>query len=376
MAELSGPKRIGEILLQHGCLDWESFAQALADQRASGIRLASLLVARRVIDFDDASRALAGRHGVAAALRRHLEKRDREATRVVPVALARRLCALPLGRMSNGTLIVCVRDPSPEALAELVRVVGGQIALAIAPAQYLERLVEGAYPPGTSGELQIPVDLDDADEPELLSTLDFDLEDDGAPSPAEDGDFAIDIELPSEPNKPVSTSSALPVAFKAPVAGASSPQRDSLDATLAACKDIDELPWLLDVVMAYVAKRWTASLLVEIRERRGVGVRGHGSKLKPATIKTFVVALDDPSIIQRARNERRIIEALPDPPSEDDTSLASALAGTAVMAAPISKGDAIAYVLAVGDSIDKDPEETPIDLGMLTDAVGEALARL
>lgn len=353
-------------------MDWESFAQALADQRGTGIRLASFLVARRVIDFDEGSRALAERHGVAAALRRHLEKRDREAVRIVPAALARRLCALPLGRMANGTLIVCVRDPSPEVHAELVRVVGGQIALAIAPAQYLERLVAGSFPPGASGELEIPVDLDDADA-EVVSGLDFELEDDDGAGG--DLDFAIDIEVPSEPVKSVSTSRALPVAFKAPTAGAT-PARDSLDATLAACKEIDELPWLLDVIMEYVTKRWAAALLVEIRERRAVGVRGHGSKLKPATIKTFVVALDEPSIIQLARDERRIIEVLSDPPSDDDLSLASALAGTAVIAAPITKGDAVAYVLVVGDPIDKDPEETPIDLSMLTEAVGEALARL
>ncbi len=365
MARLSGPKRIGEILLQHGWVDWESFAQALADQKGTGVRLASFLVARGDIDFDEGSRALGERHGVAAALRRHLERRDREAPRVLPVALARRLCALPIGRLANGTLIICVRDPSAQAHAELARVVGGKVALAIAPAKYLERLVEGAYPPGTSGELEIPIDLD-ADEPEVLSGLDFDLVDD---EPA-DLDFAIDIDMP------VNTSRALPVAFKAPAAGATSPPRDSLDATLAACKDIDELPWLLDVVMEYVAKRWTGALLVEIRERRGIGVRGHGAKLKLTTIKTFVVALDDPSIIQLARDTRRIIEALPDPPSEDDTSLAGALASTAIMAAPIIKGDAVAYVLAVGDPIDKDPDETRIDLGMLVEAVGEALARL
>jgi hypothetical protein len=362
--------RIGELLLERRSVEWGALALALDDHAGTGIRLASFLVARGEVDFEDASRALGEQHRVAAALRRHIERRDPEVAGTLPVALARRHCALPLGRLANGTLIICVRDPSAELQAELARAVGGEVTIAVAPAKYLERLVENAYPPGTSGELEIPVDLDDSDEAEDLSGLAFDLPPDDDSAADAGVDFAIDIDEPSEvaaARASASTSRALPVAFTAPAAGA---------ASQAACKDIDELPWLLDVVMDYVAKRWSGALLVEIRERRGVGVRGHGARLKPAAIKTFVVALDEPSIIQLARDERRIIETLPDPPSEDDASLAAALAGTAVVAAPILNGEAVSYVLAVGDPIDKDPDETPIDLGLLTEAVGDALARL
>ncbi len=359
--------RIGEILLHHKWVEWEPFALAITDHAASGKRFVSYLVARGEVDFDDASRALAEQHGVSAALRRHLERRDEAAAKLIPAIVARRLVAVPLGRVSNGTLVICVRDPSDEVLAELAREVEGEIALAVAPATYVERIVRVAYPPGASGEFDIPLEVD---EPEHV--LEPDAEDDA------DIDLPIDIEMPPEkPARP--KSKALPVQFKAKPKGTATPARDSLDATIAALKDIDELPWMLDVVMEYVAKRWQSSLLVELRERRAVGVRGHGAKLKPAAIKTFVIDLDEPSVVASARNERRIIESEPDlesEPSENDAAISTALGAYAVVAAPITRGDTVAYVLAVGDPVGKDREETPIDLSLLIEAVSDALARM
>lgn len=356
--------RVGEILLHHKWVEWEPFALAITDHAASGKRFVSYLVSRGEVDFDDASRALAEQHGVSAALRRHLERRDEGAAKLIPAVLARRLVALPLGRVGNGTLVICVRDPSEAVYEALAREVDGPIALAVAPATYLERFVRLTYPRGASGEIDIPLEVD---EPEHI------LEPDAEPEP--ELDLPIDIEIP--PDKPAAPKSKpLPVA---PLKAAPKGARDSLDATLAACKDIDELPWLLDVVMEYVGKRWASSLLLEVRERRAVGVRGHGAKLKPVAIKTFVSDLDESSVIQTARNERRIVEAMLDletEQSEDDAALSAALESFAVVAAPISRGDAVAYVLAVGDPIGKDREETEIDLGLLTEAVGDALARM
>lgn len=370
--------RIGELLLKRGWVEWEPLALAIADHRAANARLVSFLVAKGDVDFDDASRALAEQHGCAAALRRHLENRQREALREVPARVARQLCALPLGRLVDGTLIVCVRDPSDDVVAQLARVVDGMLALAVAPSKYLERLVHASYPPGTSGELEI---VEVEPDPEDLS---YDLLDESEPAdiPAEaSADFSIDIELPPEPEKKVSTSKPLPVEIKkrAPTVG---PARDPLDAMMSACKDIDELPWLLDVVMEYVGKRWSSALLVELRERRAVGIRGHGPKLKPAAVKTFVIDLDEASVIRTAREQREVIEVPPpdwESPAEQteaETAIATALAGNHVVAAPLVKGDAVAYVLVVGDPIGKEPEETSIDLGLLIEAVSEALGRL
>lgn len=367
--------RIGELLLKRGWVEWEPLALAIADHRAANARIVSFLVAKGDVDFDDASRALAEQHGCAAALRRHLENRQREALRELPARVARQLCALPLGRLVNGTLIVCVRDPSDEVVAQLARVVDGVLALAVAPAKYLERLVHASYPPGTSGELDIIVEVGP---PEAAEDLSYDLIDENADEAA---DFSIDIELPPEPEPKLSTSKPLPVEIKKRAATVGH-ERDPLDAMMSACKDIDELSWLLDVVMEYVGKRWSSALLVELRERRAVGLRGHGPKLSPSAVKTFVLDLDEESVIRTVREQREIIEVPPadwESPAEQteaETLITTALASTHLVAAPLTNGDAVAYVLVVGDPIGKDPEETSIDLGLLIEAVSEALARL
>ena len=109
--------RVGEILLHHGWVDPTSLQRALAEQRHTGKRLCSLLIARGMLDPDHASRALGEQHGVAAALQRHLEQRDRTVVALLPGAFARASFVLPIGRSRTGDLIVCARDPRPDIQA-------------------------------------------------------------------------------------------------------------------------------------------------------------------------------------------------------------------------------------------------------------------
>src|SRR5215207_2161265 len=106
--------RVGEILLEREWVDWETLALALTDQRGTRMRLCSLLIARRVLEFDQASLALGEQHGTASVLRHHLVHRDRSVAALLSAAAARRVIALPIGRLGNGTLIVCARDPSDD----------------------------------------------------------------------------------------------------------------------------------------------------------------------------------------------------------------------------------------------------------------------
>jgi hypothetical protein len=299
--------RIGELLLQHGWVTWAALYVALDDHRAAGLRIASFLVARGGVEFDHASQALAEQTGVAAALRRHIERRDRTAPRSLPVELARRLCALPLGRHPTGPLIVCVRDPSPAVQAELAQV-AGEVALAVAPAAYLERLVERAYPAGTSGEIPLDTEV----EAELAEDLDDEIDD-----LVDDIDVDIPIEVAEAVYKTLPVKKLVAVAQGAP---------DPLDACVAACRDIDEVSWLFDVVMAYVEKRWHSSALFDPESRR---IRGHGTAL----------AADAPDSV------------------------------------PLMKGGQTAYLLVVGEPIERDPDDTASDLAVLAEAASEALAR-
>jgi hypothetical protein len=137
-------KQIGEILLTRG-VEAMALARALSDRPMTRHRLCSLLISRGLLEFDEASRALAEQHGVPGVLGKHLDGRDREVARLLPPRLAMELCALPIGRGRGGELIVCTRDPSEQLRAALAPVLGRNFVLAVAPATRLEELVAETY---------------------------------------------------------------------------------------------------------------------------------------------------------------------------------------------------------------------------------------
>lgn len=365
--------QVGEILLRHGWVEWEPLALALTDQadlaeragpRGTRIRLCSLLVSRGAVDFDHAARALGEHFGCAAVLRRHLERRDRHLPSLLRTELARKLVALPIGRMASGALVVCVRDPSPALHAALVRALKQEVVIAVAPASYVERLVARAY-----ADVEVPIEVG---EPVIEPANDFDIElDDSA-----DDDLAIDIEEAPEPAAPAPRHRPLPVEIK-PVARPATepPARDSLDALIASFPDIDDREWLFDAVMGYVAKRWTAAVLLAIGERRATGLRGHGRRLKPHTTRTLGLPLAESSLVQLARDERRVADDWIAEPGRGYVELLAALEDPAhPVAAPIRAGDAIAYVLVVGDPLEDG--DSVADLEVLAEAMSDVLERI
>jgi hypothetical protein len=388
---------IGDILLEHGWVSWEQLAVAVNDQadladrgaRASSrIRLCSMLVSRGVVDFDHASRALGEHFGCAAALRRHLERRDRSVASLLPPESARRLIVLPIGRLAGGALIVCARDPSPELQAALARALGQDVVIAVAPASYLERLVERTYP----SDIDLPIEvgdaisdveplsefeIQDASESDLRGASDFDIEVDDSAG-AQGDDFAIDVELGDARTTPAAPKhKPLPVQIK-PIARAATdaPRRDSLDATIASFPDIDDLEWLLDVVMGYVAKRWAAAVLLAISDKRAVGVRGHGRRIE-SKVRTFVVPLSEPSLVQLARDERRVVDEPPLDTARVHGSVLAALDNPLhPIAAPVVKNAEVHYVLVVGDPVEGDNTDALPDVEVLAEAMSEAIARL
>jgi hypothetical protein len=138
-------RRIGDILLEHGWIEGDALHYALAQQPTTGMRLCSYLIQIGAIDLDTASRALGEQHGVAAALKRHLARRDHELASTLTAGTAQLYMALPIGRMGNGDVIVCVRDPKPELRGVLQRAMREKVVLAVAPASQLEALIEDTY---------------------------------------------------------------------------------------------------------------------------------------------------------------------------------------------------------------------------------------
>jgi hypothetical protein len=355
--------RIGELLLERERVDWETLAEALLAQRNTKLRLCSLLIARGTVDFDQASITLGEQHGFAAAQRRHLERRDRDVAALLPAALARRTIALPIGYQGDGKLVVCVRDPSLALREQLSRAIRKSLVLAVAPARTIERLVEHVY-----GDIDVPIDVE-------------------VPPPAPD--FAIDVdlaaasleldvietdnepEIPVEIEAPAPKSRALPVQIKRLDTAAI---RDSLDTTIEAIADTDDLEWLLDVVMAYIVKRWSSALILAVDESRAIGLRGHGERLKPSATRAFVLPLSEPSVVQLARDERRLVD---EAPATAAKRLAVVLDNAPQpIAVPLITRGAVSHVLVVGAPLRRAPEDAIPDLEVLAEAMSDALTRI
>jgi Type II secretion system (T2SS), protein E, N-terminal domain len=144
----SGKRQLGELLVDQGWVAAADVQQALADQGPLGVRLASLLVGRGLLDVDHAARALALQHGVPAALARHLESRDRDAATWLRAQDAHAWQAVPIGLARNLSVVVCVRDPDRENLREeLERALRRPVTLAVACAAVLTPLLREVYGP-------------------------------------------------------------------------------------------------------------------------------------------------------------------------------------------------------------------------------------
>lgn len=149
--------RIGELLIEQRKLRPGDLQRALADKPGER-RLVSFLIAKGLVDFDDASRALGEQKGVACALAKHLAGRDPALAKLIPAELGRGSCVLPIGRSSKGAVIVCVRDPSPAVLASIKQAIRDDVLMVVAPAARLEHLVAEAY--GKAGEDDFDIDVD------------------------------------------------------------------------------------------------------------------------------------------------------------------------------------------------------------------------
>ncbi|MDX2093680.1 MAG: hypothetical protein SFX73_37925 [Kofleriaceae bacterium] len=366
--------RVGDLLLQRGAVTLDDLARVLAEQHAAKMRICSLLVARGVVSFDDASRALGEHLGVAAVLRKHLQHRDPSVVSMLPAPLARRIVAVPIGKLGDGAVIVCVRDPSRANYGHIARAMPGRFVMAVGPSMFLEKLVERVYAPKVDVQIDIEVVRPRATPPPLPTEIPIEIDEPVLAPRATEADidnlFDALIEKPAAPSSP-----ALPVEVRRINTPSRPPtQRDSLDATIASFGDIDDAAWLFDVVLRYVAMRWQAALLFELRGDTAVAVRGHGATL-------ITITLTQPSIVSIASGERRLVHERLDISNAVSDQVAKAL-GRAMhpVAAPVARegSDVIKYVFAVGEPsrVDEDAEDAAFDLAVLAESMGDALERM
>ena len=400
--------RIGDILLHHGWVDDDSLARALAAQIDTGQRLCSLLIAQGGLGFDQASRALGEQLSVPAVLHRHLEHRDDSLAALIPAEIGRSAMVVPIGRQANGTVIIAARDPSPALTARLGRTIFGPILLAVAPARYVERLVEHSYNPRPVAATQPPrattqplpraatQPTPPPPDPDLDIDIDIDIDigiDIGIDI---DIDIGIDIDIDIETAAPAPAPAPAPIPAPAPTAGI--PRRastalpvsiptqklargksakGSIEALIESFGDIDDIPWLLDVVMAYVGTRWTHAVLLAIDGAVARGQLAVGAGLQDAPPASIEVPLGTPTIVHQAYAQRRLIDLAPAGTGAAQAQLVTQLGGARdPVAAPLQLADHVTHVLVVGDPRAEEAADAEIDLARLVEAIDEARARL
>jgi hypothetical protein len=86
-----------------------------------------------------------------------------------------------------------------------------------------------------------------------------------------------------------------------------------------------------------------------------------------------VIEIADAVMLEQARAERRIVDEVPEEKGSEHGELVAVLGLTPIIA-PI--GERASHVLAVGEPLDGDREGAVVDLGLLTEAMAEALARM
>lgn len=420
--------RIGELLIEQRKVRASDLTRVLADS-AGGKRLASLLIARGLVDFDDASRALGEQRGFACALSKHLAGRDPALAKLIPAELGRGSCVLPIGKSSKGSVIVCVRDPAPALLRALEQAIKADVLMVIAPSARLEQLVAEAYGSASTEELDIDFDLAhdlpaptpsrvtrgplptppmpfqrveqphqfpradtppplpplpdmDALDPESIRLSLTDLDDVRVTKdPMQSGMMPKFGTLPPA-NKPITTPppmSALAAGTVTPRSSSESkppatkPRPMSLEMMTLGLESAATREAATDLVLSYIATRWSAGLVLAIRDKAAIGYRGCGV-LAPESV---TVSLGSPSTVQRAVQTRFVsIEA---PSGVGQSALAHALGKPqAPAAAPIIVGGQPVAVIAVSDPIEG-PQARDIaaaDLALLAEALGSAYKRI
>ncbi len=412
MGGSSRMKRIGEILVEHGWVETAVLDRAVEKQREIPRRLCSLLIAGGALDVDRASRALGEQHGVAAVLQKHLDYRDTALAALIPAELARAWFVLPIGRMGNGDLIVCARDPGPEVRDALAGVLPGTFVLAVAPATQIENLVLETY---GEGEQDFDVDLGtgpimsldlDRDPMAAFNNLQLvELDDTGVTRDLtqsgmiQTGPQRATALPPSSaakrvPTLPPPNTTATPREHARPAVeppafdpsqiavGTDPPRRSFVDVAPSLPETLDTLLSARTVdaattaAMRFAAGRWRAALLLRVTETQAIGCGGHGSQLSEDVIVGLALPLVVPSLVSIACTARALSTEPPAESSVVQDRLERLLGMPRFPAAiPIVVADRCTHVLVIGDPTTDDTDAATADLDHLAQALGAALTR-
>jgi hypothetical protein len=361
--------RIGELLVEQRQLASSELARALEHQRRDGRRLVSMLIASGQLDYDTGSRALGKQRGTPSLLHKHLAARDPRLAELLPAELGRGARAIPVGRSSSGTLVVAVRDPSPELQAEVARVVRGKAQLVIAPASTLEALIADAYgpaphedfevdlgsaanlPPAPSGRTPPLPDIDALD-PESVRLALTDLDDARVAKEASArGRFVPKARAPTLPPAP-----------------------PTLEATQRALETARTRDQASDAAMAFIRGAWVSSVIVAFRGELAVGYRGHGPDTDK--IDQLAIPIGAATTLQDALATKRCSIRLYDSGAQKE--LATRLGSTSMAAAPVLVNSQAVAAILVGEPVHAlgQTDGWIAVLGQLARMLGDAYQRI
>jgi hypothetical protein len=182
---------------------------------------------------------------------------------------------------------------------------------------------------------------------------------------------------PANAPAPASTSQPMPAMGRTsraqtadPRVGGASTRPMSIGAMSVGLEYTQSREGATDLVLAYVATKWRAGLVMAIRDKKAIGYRGHGVSMP----EMVTVPLTIPSTVQRAFETKFVSGEQPETGAQD--ALVRALEGPSTLAAaPVLVGGVPVAVILVGDPIDGDANAAA-DLAMLAEALGTAYTRI
>src|SRR4051794_14866828 len=136
------PRFVTDVVLELGLASHDDVHAAVEAAKTTGGRPEAVLVQHGVLDDERLAHALAERYGLDRLDLDHFPV-DGGAAALVPVGTALRNEALPVARLDGGRLLVAVADPSagPSAGA-IATATGCEVVAAVAPRHRLRALIE------------------------------------------------------------------------------------------------------------------------------------------------------------------------------------------------------------------------------------------
>ncbi len=327
------------MLVAAGILSEADLERGLARQRTTRTRLGSTLVEMGILGGDEIARALARQHGVPAALERHLAGRDPALVARLPAELARTAWVLPLAMSRGGdgiNLVVCMRDPVPEAIALVRTAAGMPVIPSVAGELALRRHLDVAYPPpkvAPPATVAPPPRIDDGSDGSIDIDVDVDVGEHSRQFPvfSELGEGSL-VELDHEyvdKHHVLQTPTVLRSTGSVPALGAATdakratgaspaiaaapepppqqqqPQARKLDDTITSIAIATTQDQIAELAIDYLRGHWKAALVMTVKGKSALGQHGFGGGITATNAEWIVVPLDQPSVLRTAHDDRR-----------------------------------------------------------------------